>query len=171
MHPTNLIMIITSGLVCYCGFSEFRAKKIRNEVVGLIAGFFFIYGAVNQQWIQILVNFIFAIILFIPMLHFYNNRLMAGGDLKLATAAFLWVGPNYVVPFLLLTALFIAVRLLVLRTVSETSGERGALAPSIAFGLVATFMIEYITASSGSMVLSWFYRLIYLVFPWAPHTG
>ena len=173
----QIILIITSGLVFYCGFVEFRTKRVRNEAVALIAALFFIYSAVNQEWSQIGINSGFAVVLFFLMLFFYNTRLIAGGDLKLAAAAFLWVGPHCVVPFLFFGTLVIVLQIAAekIHLVHPTASKSAALAPSICIALIATFVVGCLDESSRSIAvehgLSWLNRLIYLVFPWAPHSG
>ena len=177
MDMGQIILIITSGLVCYCGFVEFRTKKVRNEAVALIAALFFVYSAVTQEWSQIVINSGFATVLFFLMLYFYNIRLIAGGDLKLVAAAFLWVGPHCVVPFLFFGALVIVLQIAAekIHLVHPTASKSAALAPSICIALIATFVVGCLDESSRSIAvehgLSWLNRLIYLVFPWAPHSG
>ena len=88
----------------------------------------------------------FAALLFLIMLYFYSMKLMGGGDLKLLTVAFLWVGPFCGLPFALFLLLFASVHVLaakfkLVEAQIANGRKRLAFAPSIAAALIGVFMV------------------------------
>jgi len=79
------------------------------------------------------------------MLYFFQQGLMGGGDVKMLTVAFLWVGLQSALTFALSLLVFILVHIAIVKlgwaTVQETAGrKRTPFAPSIAAALIVTFM-------------------------------
>ena len=79
------------------------------------------------------------------MLYYYSMKLMGGGDLKLLTVAFLWVGPFCSLPFALFLLLFagvhvLAVKFKLLEGQIVDGRTKLAFAPSIAAALISVFM-------------------------------
>ena len=73
-------------------------------------------------------------------------KLMGGGDLKLLTVAFLWVGPFCALPFALFLLLFSGIHILAVKfKLVEAQIANGrthlAFAPSIAAALICVFMV------------------------------
>jgi Flp pilus assembly protein protease CpaA len=180
MFLTTQILLVTSAVLVYVAITEFRQNRVRNEVVLVLAGLYFVFAAVNQQWMQLLVNVGFAFLLFIPMLYAYSMRMMAGGDLKLFTAALLWVGPFCFLPFIALFSFFIAAQVGAARAglvgLHQGKNRNGlALAPSIAAALIATFLTGCLDESARAAFISavgqWVYDWLYWLLPFAPHNG
>ncbi len=73
-------------------------------------------------------------------------KMMGGGDVKLLTVAFLWVGPSCALPFALFLLLFVSIHTVAAKlklVESQVAGERTqvAFAPSIAAALIGVFMV------------------------------
>ena len=84
--------------------------------------------------------------MFAVMLYFYSQKLMGGGDLKILTVAFLWVGLSCAIWFVLLLLIFAGLHTILakLRWVDaqEVEGrKRIAFAPSVAAALIGTFLL------------------------------
>lgn len=70
---------------------------------------------------------------------------MGGGDLKLLTVAFLWVGPFCALPFALFLLLFICIHIIAVKLklveARVANGDKWLpFAPSIAAALISVFM-------------------------------
>jgi len=177
---SQIVLILTSALLFYVALTDLRHYKIKNEVVLVLAGLFFVYILIAGNWVALIWNFLFAALLFFLMLYFYSLKLMGGGDLKLLTVAFLWVGPFCAVPFALFLLFFVGVHTLAVKLkLVETQGEGKkkaiAFAPSIAGALIAVFMVGCLNDGTSSFFYGnlgiWLHRLIYELLPWIPHAG
>ena len=141
----HVVLVLTAGVAFYAAFNDLRHYKIRNELILLMAVLFFIHAALSGRWVSLHWNFGFAVLMFAIMLYFYAQRLMGGGDLKLLTVAFLWVGPFCALPFAILLLIFAALHALAGQRgwveVQEVEGKkRIAFAPSIAGALIGVFL-------------------------------
>src|SRR4051812_3915646 len=96
------VIVITAGVLFYVSLRDLRDFKIRNELVFVLAGLFFLHALLSGRWIHIHWNLAFAAITFALMLLAYAQGLMGGGDLKLMTVALLWTGPQCAALFLLI---------------------------------------------------------------------
>jgi prepilin peptidase CpaA len=86
--------------------------------------------------------------MFIVMAFFYSYRLMGGGDVKLLSVAFLWVGIGCALPFALLLLLFASIHSIAAKVgwantqrVENDDRERIPFAPSIAAALAGVFIL------------------------------
>src|SRR6202020_571451 len=87
---------------------------------------------VSMQW-----NFAFALLMLLGGTYAYSLRQIGGGDLKLLAVAFLWTGPWFAAPFVILLLIFtgayyVAVRLGFAAAQRTAVGLRIPLAPSLA---------------------------------------
>jgi prepilin peptidase CpaA len=141
----HTVLVITAAVLLYAAWNDLRQFKIRNELVAVLAGLFIIHTILSGHWTEMYWNFVVAFIAFLIMLFFYARKTMGGGDLKLLTVAFLWVGYTCVLPFTILllisaVAHFLAVKAGLMQTLDD-QGRRVPFAPSIAAGLIGTFLI------------------------------
>jgi prepilin peptidase CpaA len=86
--------------------------------------------------------------MFIIMFFIHLHRLMGGGDVKLLSVAFLWVGIGCALPFALLLLLFASVHTIAAKLgwvdaqrAKNDGRMRIPFAPSIAAALVGVFML------------------------------
>ena len=178
------VLILTAAILFYVAFTDLKHYKIRNDVILILAGLFFVYVALSGHWMTMFWNSVFAALLFFLMLYFYSRSLMGGGDLKLLTVAFLWVGPSCVVPFSLLLLLFVGIHVfgakLKLVDIKQGEGQKKsiAFAPSIAAALIAIFMVGCLNSDPMLHAYHGFEMLgrqlihyLYYLFPDLPHTG
>jgi prepilin peptidase CpaA len=140
------VLILTGAMLFYVALTDLRHYKIRNEVVLVLAALFFLHALLSGRWMVLHWNLGFAALLFLIMLYFYSKKLMGGGDLKLLTVAFLWIGPFCALPFAAFLLLFVgihilAVKLKLVEAQIENGQKRLAFAPSIAAALIGVFMI------------------------------
>ena len=143
---SQTVLIITAALLFYVGLADFKHYKIRNEIILVLAGLFFVHAVLSGRWTTMYWNIGFAVLLFAIMLYFYSMKLMGGGDLKLLTVAFLWVGPFCAIQFAIILLLFIGIHLLADKfnwlDVKIVDGHRMIpFAPSIAAALICVFML------------------------------
>jgi len=142
---SQIVLIVTAATLFYVAFTDFKEYTIRNELVLVLAGLFFLHAVLSGRWTTIHWNLGFALVMFAVMLYFYSQKLMGGGDLKLLTVAFLWVGPPYALPFAVLMLIFAALHTLSAKLgwvhSQEVNGRRRiAFAPSVAAALIGVFM-------------------------------
>ena len=140
------VLILTGAMLFYVALTDLKHYKIRNEVVLVLAGLFFLHALLSGRWTILQWNLGFAALLFLCMLYFYSKKMMGGGDLKLLTVAFLWVGPFCVLPFALFLLLFagihlLAVKLNLVKAQTENGQTRLAFAPSISAALIGVFAV------------------------------
>jgi prepilin peptidase CpaA len=141
----HIVLIVTAATLFYMAWTDLKEFKIRNELVLCIAGLYVLFAVLSGRWVGIHWNIGFAIFMLIIMLYYYSRGMMGGGDVKLLTVAFLWVGIECALVFAILLAVFIVIHLIVVRLgwakVQELRGsKRIPFAPSIAAALIVAFM-------------------------------
>jgi prepilin peptidase CpaA len=142
---SQIVLIITAAVLFYVALSDLRHYKIRNEFILVLTGLFFLHALLSGRWMTLYLNVGFAALLFFIMLYLYSIKWMGGGDLKLLTVAFLWVGPFCALPFAVFLLLFSNAQMLVEKFIwvkAKENNERKlmAFAPSVAAALIASFM-------------------------------
>ena len=142
---SQVVLILTAAMLFYVALTDLKHYKIRNEVILVLAALFFLHAVLSGRWTILHWNLGFAALLFLIMLYFYSMKLMGGGDLKLLTVAFLWVGPFCSLPFALFLLLFagvhvLAVKFKLLEGQIANGRTKLAFAPSIAAALISVFM-------------------------------
>ena len=143
---SQILLILTAAVLFYVALTDLKHFKIRNELILVLTALFFLHAIVSGRWTSIYWNLGFAALLFLVMLHFYAQKMMGGGDLKLLAVALLWVGPFCALPFALFLLLFVcihiaAVRLKILKAQVVNEKKWLPFAPSIAAALIGVFMI------------------------------
>jgi Flp pilus assembly protein protease CpaA len=139
------VLVATAVALFWVAITDLREFKIRNDVVGVLAGLFFLHAILSGRWVEIHWNIGLAILMLAVMLYFYAQKLMGGGDVKLLVVCFLWTGPWCALPFALLMLIIVGLHTAAARlgwvTVQEKDGrKRIPLAPSIAGALIGTIM-------------------------------
>ena len=142
---SQVVLILTAAVLFYVGLTDLKHYKIRNELIIVLTGLFFLHSMLSGRWTTLPWNIGFAALLFLILLYFYSMKLMGGGDLKLLTVAMLWVGPFCALPFALFLLFFVGIHTLAVKlkfTESRVADGRQwlAFAPSIAAALISVFM-------------------------------
>src|SRR3974390_91377 len=142
---SQTVLILTAAVLFYVALTDLKHYKIRNEFVFVLAVLFFLHAFLSGRWVTVHWNLGFALLLFLIMLYFYAKKMMGGGDVKLLTVAFLWVGPFCALPFALFLLLFVciylvAVKLKLVEVLVSSSKKSIAFAPAVAAALISVFM-------------------------------
>src|SRR5947209_11249942 len=106
------VLVITAAVLLYAAIRDFRHYSISNLLVLALAGLFLLHAALSGRWVTLHENVIFALVMFAFLLLCYARGWMGGGDVKLLTVAFLWVGIHCALAFALLLLLFAGVHAL-----------------------------------------------------------
>jgi prepilin peptidase CpaA len=143
---SQAVLILTAAVLFYVALTDLKHFKIRNELIIVLTGLFFLHAILSGRWTTLHWNLGFAALLFLIMLYFYSMKMMGGGDLKLLTGALLWVGPFCALPFALFLLLFVCIHIVAVKfklvEARVVSGKNWlAFAPSIAAALISVFMI------------------------------
>jgi prepilin peptidase CpaA len=139
-----VIVAITCCVLFYVASADLQNYKIKNELVLLIAALYFIYVFATGRWNDVLSHIGVAFLVFLVMLLSYSYGLLGGGDVKLLTVAFLWVGADcaflFAVVMLAITGVHAGlVYLGVLGAQTINGRKRIAYAPAIAGALIVVF--------------------------------
>src|SRR5262249_59950231 len=120
----------------------------------VLAGLFVVHALLSGRWVNAHWNLAFAALMFGIMLYFYAQNLMGGGDVKILTIGFLWVGFLCAFPFAVMLAVFAAVHVVAAKfgwaEVQQVGDKkRIPLAPSVAAGLILFFIFGCLPAISS----------------------
>src|SRR5262245_10446877 len=140
----HVILVITAGVLFYAALTDLREFKIRNELILVLAGLFVLHAVVSGRWVTAHWNVLLALFMFLVMLAFYARNWLGGGDVKMLTVAFLWVGLNCALVFSVLMTIFAALHVVAVWMgwlTAKTSGgsKRIPFAPSVAAALILSF--------------------------------
>ena len=143
---SHILLVLTAALLLYIAVTDFREFKIRNELIISLAVLYFVHAAMSGRWVSMHWNIGFAALMFALMLYAYSQRLMGGGDIKLLTVAFLWLGLWCAFPFAVFLLIFAAAHTIAAKygwvSVQEVGGrKRIPFGPSIAGALIGVFVI------------------------------
>jgi prepilin peptidase CpaA len=143
---SHVVLVITAAVLFYVALTDFKEFKIRNELILVLAGLFFVHALLSGRWVSAHWNLAFAALMFCVMLSFYAQKLMGGGDVKILTIAFLWVGFLCALPFAVLLAIFAALHVVAAKfgwAKVQLVGDkqRIPLAPSVAAALILCFIL------------------------------
>jgi prepilin peptidase CpaA len=145
---SELVLIVTAAVLFYVAVNDLRRYKIRNELIVVLGALFCIHAFVSGRWVNAHWNIAFALLMFIIMLFLYSRRLMGGGDVKLLSVAFLWVGIGCALPFAALLLVFAGIHAIAAKLgwaesqrADQDDRKRIPFAPSIATALIGVFML------------------------------
>lgn len=148
------VLLITATLLLYIAVNDFRHYSISNSLVLTLAGLFLLHAVLSGRWVTLYENFAFALVIFAFLLVCYSRGWMGGGDVKLLTVAFLWVGIRCALPFSLF--LLISASLHALAVKSKLAGGRMtdgrlkiAFAPAITVSLIGSFAVGCLASPDG----------------------
>jgi prepilin peptidase CpaA len=163
----EMVLIFTAAILVYIAFTDLKEFKIRNEPIILLVGLFFIHAVLSGRWVSIYWNIGIALCVFVILLIHYSWKMMGGGDVKLLTVAFLWVGVSYALPFAVLLLAFAVVHLIALRfgwARFQQSGPRKQMpfGPSIAGALIGVFVVAFLV---GDLAMNRFNAIEVLLQP------
>ncbi len=152
---SEFVLVITAAVLVYAAFNDLRHYKIRNELIVVLAVLYCAHALLSGRWVTIHWNFVFALFMFLVMCFFYSRRLMGGGDLKLLTVAFLWVGVSCALPFALLLLGFSVIHVVAAKLgwvdvwqVNHDESGKIPFAPSVAAALISVFMLGCLAPQS-----------------------
>ena len=140
------VLILTGAALLYVAFTDLKHYTIRNELILILTGLFFLHAFFSGRFTALPWNLGFAALSFLIMLYPYSMKMMGGGDLKLLTVAILWVGPFCAFPFALFLLVFAGIHAVAAKfklVGGKAVGERQsvAFAPSVAAALIGVFLI------------------------------
>jgi len=156
---SHVVLVITGAVLFYVALTDFKQFKIRNELILVLAGLFVIHALLSGRWVSAHWNLAFAALMFGVMFYFYAQNLMGGGDVKILTVGFLWVGFGCALPFAVLLAVFAAVHVVAAKfgwaEVQQVGDKkRIPLAPSVAAALILCFILGCLQPISSPTQLS-----------------
>ena len=143
---SHVVLVITAAVLFYVALTDFKEFKIHNELILVLAGLFVVHAFLSGRWVIAHWNLGFAALMFAAMLYFYGQNLMGGGDVKILTVGFLWVGFRCALPFAVMLAIFAWVHVLAAKfgwAQVQQVGDRKRipLAPSVAGALILCLIL------------------------------
>ena len=144
-----VVLVITAAVLFYAAMTDLREFKISNELIFALACLFGIHSYLSDHWIHLHWDLAFATFMFVVLLVFYSQKWLGGGDVKILTVAFLWVGLRCALPFAVLLLIFSLIHFVAAKfewvSVQQIEGrKRIPFAPSVAAALIAVFMLGYL---------------------------
>lgn len=148
---SDIILVIASGTLCHVSLLDLRENKITNWSILLLIGLFLAHEFISGRWINIYLNLGLASVVFVFSIYFYSRDLMGGGDVKILTVAFLWVGIDCALPLAVLIMLFATIHTGIAKLGWKVSRSfegrlRIAFAPSVGAALVCIFIMGCLRA-------------------------
>jgi prepilin peptidase CpaA len=141
-----LIVAVAIATLIYAAVTDLRSFTIKNLLVLFLILLYLLHAAITWRWTQVPADLILAAVIFLIGLVFYAFGTLGGGDVKLLTVAFLWVGMRGALPLAALLAIFsllFAVAGLAgwIKTRNVGNRRRMAFAPAIAGALAGAFLL------------------------------
>ena len=100
------ILALTAATLFWVALTDLREFKVRNEFVAILAALFVAHALSSGAWVSMQWNFAFALLMLAAGAYAYSLQQIGGGDLKLLAVAFLWTGPWFAAPFVILLLIF-----------------------------------------------------------------
>jgi prepilin peptidase CpaA len=146
--PTfSYIVLAITAVVLFCAaIIDLQEYRIPNVVIIILLCLFGASEWLSGQWKQLHWNFAFAAFMLVVLLFFYTKNWLGGGDVKILTVAFLWVGIRSALTFSILLAIFSFLHLLAarfgwLRAQDLQESRRIPFAPSVGAALIVTLLM------------------------------
>ena len=153
----NAVLAVTAGVLLYVAIEDLRRFRIRNILVLLLVALFFVYTALAHRWSVLPWNLAIAGLIFLVQLLFYARSWMGGGDIKILTVAFLWVGADCALPFAIFLCVFASIHSAGRKaelgarrspTLRVDGRQRIAFAPSVAAAIICVFLLGCLQQSA-----------------------
>ncbi len=147
------ILVLTAATLFWVALTDLREFKVRNEFVAILAGLFVAHALSSGAWVSMQWNFAFAILMLAGGAYAYSLQQIGGGDLKLLAVAFLWTGPWFAAPLVILLLIFIGAYYVAAKfgfavAKQTAAGLRIPLAPSLAGALIGVLALGLIAPNS-----------------------
>jgi prepilin peptidase CpaA len=150
----SVVLMVTVAALFYVAFVDLRHYKINNELILLLIGLFLLYSLTSDRW-TVAWHLGLAAGVFLFLIYPYTWRWIGGGDVKILSVAFLWVGIECALAFVLLLLLFVALHTVAARfgwagsqQEDNDSRQRIPFGPSIATALIATILLGCLRSSA-----------------------
>ena len=111
----NLILLVSGAVLFYVAVTDLKAYKIRNEVMLLLISLFVLHALASGRWLNLGWNIALAALVLGFLVFFYARGWMGGGDVKILTVAFLWIGTDCALVFAILLSVFASLHALTAR--------------------------------------------------------
>jgi prepilin peptidase CpaA len=148
LNPANIVLALTAGVLLAAAITDLKRYTISNSYIAALVALFVAYTAVTGQWSTLGWNVGIATLLFVALVFFYSRAWMGGGDVKILTVAFLWIGSNCALLFAILLCAFVSIHGAAAKLnwvpSQNAAGDkrpRIAFAPSVAAALIGTFLL------------------------------
>jgi prepilin peptidase CpaA len=147
------ILVLTAATLFWVALTDLREFKVRNEFVAILAGLYLLHALCSGAWVSMQWNIAFALLMLLAGTYAYSLQQIGGGDLKLLAVAFLWTGPWFAAPFVVLLLIFagayyVAARFGFAAAQQTAAGLRIPLAPSLAGALIGALALGLIAPNS-----------------------
>jgi Flp pilus assembly protein protease CpaA len=144
----NAVLALTAATLLYAAIVDLKRYTISNAVIFTLGVLFLAYTAVTGRWSSLPWHIAIAGIIFAVLLYFYSRSWMGGGDVKMLTTAFLWIGSDGALLFAILLCFFSSIHGLAAklnwlpsRHSANDARTRIALAPSVAAALIGSLVL------------------------------
>ena len=144
----NAVLAVTTGVLLYIAVVDLKRYTISNALIIVLVALFLVYTAVAGRWHVLPWNLAIAALIFLVQLYFYSRSWVGGGDVKMLTVAFLWIGADCALPFAILLCVFasfhgLAAKLNWVPSQHAVNGRQARIpfAPSIAAAMIGTFAL------------------------------
>jgi prepilin peptidase CpaA len=145
----NAVLIATAVVLLYAARTDLREFKIRNNLVLALACLYVLYAALSGEWVSAHWHIGLAVVMFVVLMVFYAQNWLGGGDVKILTVGFLWVGLRYALPFTLFLLVFSVGHVVLAQKfawvrVRRAEGRSSAIpfAPAVAAALIGVFALR-----------------------------
>ncbi len=141
-----VVVAFAAAALIYAALSDLKNFTIRNSLVLLLAFLYVVHAALTRRWAEVPRDLELAAVMFAITLVFYWLGLLGGGDVKLLTVAFLWVGGHGAMVFAILLGVISFIHVIAgvfgWLSVRQVGRRRQiAFAPSVAGALIGSFML------------------------------
>jgi prepilin peptidase CpaA len=144
----TVVLMVTVAALVYAAFVDLKHYKINNELIILLIGLFLLYSLTSDRWTAVAWHLGLAAGVFLFLIYPYTWHWIGGGDVKILPVAFLWVGIECALTFVLLLLLFVSLHTLAASFAwvgsqqgDDDSRQRIPFGPSIAAALIATILM------------------------------
>jgi Flp pilus assembly protein protease CpaA len=143
---SHVVLVITAAVLFYGALTDLKEFKIRNELILVLVGLFVLHAFLSGRWVNLHWNVVMAALMFAVMLYFYAQNWMGGGDVKILTVGFLWVGVSCALVFAIFLTIFAMMHAVAgkfgwVKVQQIGVHQRIPFAPSVAAALISCFLL------------------------------